>query len=196
MLLFSCNTGKYEMGGMMAIGGEMGKDEGKIGGLTADESIYLYIKKAISQPSREKYLRGANLWKNAKAKEVELSLIKKGYLNNIGSINEIGKKKIKEIDTEIGYMLSSDYIGSIDLSKEYKRIVEKFNVNGYAKGGELDGGSNLEMLRSTIKEIEHHVSEMKRLLKKDMEIEAWVVAKAERSTTDLSDITHYLDGLQ
>jgi len=269
---------KMADGGKMAKGGEMGNEEGKIGGLTADESIYLYIKKAISQPSREKYLRGANLWKNAKAKEVELSLIKKGYLNNIGSINEIGKKKIKEIDTEIGYMLSSDYIGSIDLSKEYKRIVEKFNVNGYAKGGEineeegvdlfeddgkhipenvleilykyddafadgdyegltkandelstigytfefyldgqaydlrkigqkgkisgyakggkLDGGSNLEMLRSNVKEIEHHVSEMKNLLKKDMKIEAWVVAKAERSTTDLSDITHYLDGLQ
>jgi hypothetical protein len=29
-----------------------------------------------------------------------------------------------------------------------------------------------------------------------MDIEAWVVSKAERATTDLSDITHYLDGLK
>jgi len=70
------------------------------------------------------------------------------------------------------------------------------NTGKYEKGGKLDGGSNLEMLRGNVKEIEHHVSEMKSLLKKDMKIEAWVVAKAERSTTDLSDITHYLDGLQ
>ena len=73
----------------------------------------------------------------------------------------------------------------------------KYEMGGImAKGGKLNGNSNLAMLRSNIKEIEHHVTEMKSLLKKDMKIEAWVVAKAERSTTDLSDITHYLDGLQ
>jgi hypothetical protein len=32
------------------------------------------------------------------------------------------------------------------------------------------------------------------ILKQDKDIEAWVVAKMERATTDLSDVTHYLDG--
>ena len=66
----------------------------------------------------------------------------------------------------------------------------------YAKGGKINDNSNLAMLRSNVKEIKHHVSEIEKLLKKDIKIEAWVIAKAERSTTDLSDITHYLDGLR
>jgi len=54
--------------------------------------------------------------------------------------------------------------------------------------------SNLEMLKSYAKEFIHHGMELQKALKKETEIDAWVVAKAERATTDLSDITHYLDG--
>jgi hypothetical protein len=54
--------------------------------------------------------------------------------------------------------------------------------------------SNLEMLKSYAKEFIHHGMELQKALKKENEIDAWVVAKAERATTDLSDITHYLDG--
>jgi len=54
--------------------------------------------------------------------------------------------------------------------------------------------SNLEMLKSYSKEFIHHGMELQKVLKKETEIDAWVVAKAERATTDLSDITHYLDG--
>ena len=54
--------------------------------------------------------------------------------------------------------------------------------------------SNYEMLKSYAKEFIHHGMELQKALKKEKEIDAWVVAKAERATTDLSDITHYLDG--
>jgi len=63
----------------------------------------------------------------------------------------------------------------------------------YAKGGETDNG-NLEMLRSNNKAIRHHTEELENELKGKPSIEAWVVAKGERAATDLSDITHYLDG--
>ena len=70
-----------------------------------------------------------------------------------------------------------------------------------ADGGYMaDGGSvakgNYEMLMSQAKEVMHHAEELMQVVKPNMDIEAWVVSKAERATTDLSDITHYLDGLK
>ena len=85
---------------------------------------------------------------------------------------------------------------------------------GYAKGGYMakggethrldgifeDGGEiaegNLEMAMSNVKAIGHHAMELKSLLNENTSIEAWVVAKLERAETDLSDVTHYIDGLQ
>jgi len=61
-----------------------------------------------------------------------------------------------------------------------------------------DGGAvnseNAEMLVSQVKEIKHHTDEILDLIKSQNDVEAWVIAKAERSSTDLSDIYHYLDG--
>ena len=61
-----------------------------------------------------------------------------------------------------------------------------------------DGGSiaegNAQMLRSNAKAIKHHAEELDNELDGNPEVEAWVVAKGERAATDLSDITHYLDG--
>jgi hypothetical protein len=63
-----------------------------------------------------------------------------------------------------------------------------------------DGGSvaegNYEMLMSNIKAIKHHAEELADAVTPDTEIEAWVLSKSERAETDLSDITHYLDGLK
>jgi hypothetical protein len=67
--------------------------------------------------------------------------------------------------------------------------------NKMADGGSVAKG-NYEMLLSQAKEVMHHAEELMQVAKPDMDIEAWVVAKAERATTDLSDITHYLDGLK
>jgi hypothetical protein len=71
--------------------------------------------------------------------------------------------------------------------------------NQMAKGGYMeDGGSlaeqNNDMLQSTITEMKHHVDELKSVVSKNTEVEPWVIAKAERASTDLSDITHYLEG--
>ena len=75
------------------------------------------------------------------------------------------------------------------------------NTNKMDHGGMMEhGGSvakgNYEMLMSQAKEVMHHAEELMQVVKPNMDIEAWVVSKAERATTDLSDITHYLDGLK
>ena len=117
---------------------------GIIGGLTADESIYLYIKKAIVQKYREKYLKPAGLLGTPKGKYVEQSLIKKGFLNNAGAITEVGKNKAREVDSEIGLMISRGYISSTNLPSKYKEIVEKFESDDkMADGGMMAKGGVL-----------------------------------------------------
>ena len=71
----------------------------------------------------------------------------------------------------------------------------KENGGYMADGGSVSEG-NYQMLLSQAKEVMHHAKELISVAKPNMDIEAWVVAKAERATTDLSDITHYLDGLK
>lgn len=70
---------------------------------------------------------------------------------------------------------------------------EILKYENYADGGDI-AESNLQMLRSNVKAIKHHAEELEGELNDDTEVEAWVVAKGERAETDLSDITHYLDG--
>jgi hypothetical protein len=71
------------------------------------------------------------------------------------------------------------------------------------KGGYMaDGGvtekevvdSNAEMVLSQIKAVKHHAEELSSVVSRKSNIEAWVVGKIERASTDLSDITHYLEG--
>ena len=61
-----------------------------------------------------------------------------------------------------------------------------------------DGGNiakeNKEMINSQTIEARHHVEELSKILTKKNKIEPWVVARMERATTDLSDVTHYLEG--
>jgi hypothetical protein len=53
---------------------------------------------------------------------------------------------------------------------------------------------NKQMVLSQTKEIKHHADELAKVLGKHKNIESWVVGKIERASTDLSDVTHYLDG--
>lgn len=63
----------------------------------------------------------------------------------------------------------------------------------YEKGGET-GYSNKAMLENIAETIEHHIKEFEAALKKtDGEVMAWVLTKAQRASTDLADITHYLE---
>jgi len=64
---------------------------------------------------------------------------------------------------------------------------------GFAKGGEV-AKSNKQMVLSKAKEVKHHADELQHALKNEKDIEAWVVSKVQRASTDLSDVTHYLDG--
>ena len=82
----------------------------------------------------------------------------------------------------------------------HKKLYDKFlqskeDGGMMAEGGEVNG-DNMEMVVSQVKAIKHHAEELSKIITSSTPIEAWVVAKIERSETDLSDVTHYLDGLK
>ena len=110
-------------------------------------------------------------------------------------------------DIEVGSVsrteLQSIRIGKHSLPLErdlyFKPINAQELLNGlmqgdYYKKGGLVHNQNKEMLENQAKEFMHHSKELNSLVGKTKDVDAWVVAKAERATTDLSDITHYLDG--
>jgi hypothetical protein len=72
-------------------------------------------------------------------------------------------------------------------------IVRANRILKYKEGGEVND-DNLYMLQNQSVQFTHHSKELKEALEKNPKVDAWVVAKAERAATDLSDITHYLDG--
>lgn len=67
-------------------------------------------------------------------------------------------------------------------------IIEKFE-----DGGNIAKENN-EMLQSQAKEAKHHIEELHNIINNKTKVEPWVVAKMTRAKTDLSDITHYLEG--
>jgi len=78
--------------------------------------------------------------------------------------------------------------------EEMKPVIVRANrILKYKEGGEVND-DNLYMLQNQSVQFTHHSKELKEALEKNPKVDAWVVAKAERAATDLSDITHYLDG--
>jgi len=110
---------------------------------------------------------------------------KMGY--NIVQVGMISPKKKGVV------LMNEDYQVRGTYPLEYKEFVEQIVEGKYGDGGSIAEG-NYEMVLSKAKELHHHASELQDALKKEKNIEGWVVAKVERASADLSDVTHYLDG--
>lgn len=81
------------------------------------------------------------------------------------------------------------HLNKLSAAKELRNLTKK----RFEDGGNIAKGNN-EMLHSQAKEAKHHIEELDRILNSSTEVEPWVLAKMTRAKTDLSDITHYLDG--
>jgi hypothetical protein len=76
-----------------------------------------------------------------------------------------------------------------DLGFDYK------GRTSFEEGGDLESFSdNQQMIMNQNVEVEHHHEELEDILENKVPVPAWVVAKMETATQNLSDITHYLDG--
>lgn len=101
-------------------------------------------------------------------------------------------KDNKKFDTTFGFQ--QDVFKYIKDTGELPFTEDKMKHGGsmYAEGGSVD--ESVEMIEIQSKEAKHHADELANAIKGKKHIEPWVIAKMERATTDLSDITHYLDG--
>jgi hypothetical protein len=102
-------------------------------------------------------------------------------------------------DPNVGERKKIDGVVYEDIMFSGKKMIDNIDKSYIRRAGLMkDGGDiekgNLEMIKSNVKEIKHHADELEEQLKSNPEIEAWVLAKADRASTALSDITHYLDG--
>jgi hypothetical protein len=102
-------------------------------------------------------------------------------------------------DPNVGERKKIDGVVYEDIMFSGKKMIDDIDKSYIRRAGLMkDGGDiekgNLEMIKSNVKEIKHHADELEDQLKSNPEIEAWVLAKADRASTALSDITHYLDG--
>jgi hypothetical protein len=98
---------------------------------------------------------------------------------------------------EDGVLYDTDYMVNKTTSYRMSKIdltilPLEYNQGKMAEGGKLD--ESTKMVLSQNKAIAHHTEELKRALQKDPNVEPWVIGKVGRAETDISDVTHYLDG--
>jgi len=89
-----------------------------------------------------------------------------------------------------------DFMPQTDDAKnwqDYVPNVSKIESTNFRDGGKVEE-HNIDMLHNLGVQIKHHSYELMKNIHKNDDVEAWVVAKAERAATDLSDISHYLEG--
>jgi hypothetical protein len=170
-------TNKMADGGMMAKGGKT-KDQEVVRGYFEGEA-YEYADGGMVEKLRKEF----------STKELDDNLMLDGYKTEVFDYTEE-----KEAKRWVKNNSKDNYVVPYE-NYDDNYIFVLVPKNKMADGGSVAKG-NYEMLMSQAKEVMHHAEELMQVAKPDMDVEAWVVAKAERATTDLSDITHYLDGLK
>ena len=113
--------------------------------------------------------------------------VRKGYLAKGGKIqyDYLPNREIESIITKGGKRIKRRGV----LDGAYVR-------KGYLANGDIIASEQTEsMVLSYAKEISHHANELNEVLANEPDIPIWVLTKLERASTDLSDVTHYLDGL-
>jgi hypothetical protein len=81
-----------------------------------------------------------------------------------------------------------------------KREFKKYGDNGnwfndfFENGGDI-ANQNALMVMNDNKQIKHHTEELNKVVDVNTTVPAWIVAKVHRSASDLSDASHYLDGV-
>lgn len=109
---------------------------GEINGLTAEEAFYLWVKRGLKQPAREKYLRPLGLFNTDKSKAVEEKLKKIYALNGVGAITEQGKELARQIDNATTGKLSRLHT-AMDFIGKFNELKDSFGKTKFEHGGEV-----------------------------------------------------------
>jgi hypothetical protein len=135
-----------------------------------------------------------------------LEPVKGGYMAKGGDISVYNLRKGDKVKTRKGDIetiirktgsgsyetIESEYTHSPESLEFVSRLGRKMEDGGVTEKEVVE--SNADMVLSQIKAVKHHAEELSSVVSRKSNIEAWVVGKIERASTDLSDITHYLEG--
>jgi len=126
-----------------------------------------------------------------KDKEFHYSIVRAIRYNDVlvGVVSPSGEVK----NDDNFFYNQEDYNNYISRRDEVLEQTNKMADGGNVTDKEV-ADSNVQMLKSNIKSIKHHAEELEHAIKDNSEVEGWVLAKADRAATAMSDITHYLDG--
>jgi hypothetical protein len=117
------------------------------------------------------------LWAIVDMDDIEVGSVNRSDLENI---------RIKPFMLGLERDLSFRQMNALEL---YEGLNEGKKYN---KGGSVES-ENKEMVLNNNKQIAHHTKELQSAIK-GKNVPAWVVAKVNRSASDLSDATHYMEG--
>jgi len=115
------------------------------------------------------------------------------YKDNTGAeFRFIGKK---DSGINEGKLVFNDGTGNVYKTlDDFASLPKQNKLFGFFEdGGNIEQG-NLDMVKNQVVQVEHHAKELMQTLKSNPQVDAWVVAKMDRATSNLSDITHYLEG--
>jgi hypothetical protein len=170
-----------------------------------DKAFDLYLKKyAISYSSKRKMVYGGYMEEGGKIKnqyngKEPMEVWSQWSINQRLHFLVDHKNHAYKYGNFYSSLVEKDELAMKDYKELPKdlRLAISDHVEGgqYARGGEVNE-DNMEMVISQIKAIKHHAEEVSDIINRSTPIEAWVVAKIERAETDLSDVTHYLDGIK
>ncbi len=133
------------------------------------------------------YKNGGNLLGSAPSLDSVKKLISQFYMGSTISLHQIGDSDEYEVHNLKGKI---NGVKVVKNKGRYRFISE----NKFSKGGGVGMDENRLMVMNNNKQISHHSEELANVLKNSKHVPAWVVSKVYRSASDLSDVTHYLDG--
>jgi hypothetical protein len=189
----------------------------------ADEIYREHNRERIEKGIKEFSQESVDLWNekyDERLNNLKLTYEEKKQLNPKNWYSEGGsiENEINYIDNRLSNLKEMVYVVNDEnkpelydtiktLEDERLNLIEKAkNPNKqkksffsfFKKGGNIkkdyDVYDNKRMLENQANEVEHHSQELNSQIPLTRQVPAWVISKMERATTDLSDITHYLDG--
>jgi len=105
----------------------------------------------------------------------------------------VGKKGVWSKENIVTKHEHGGYMADGGMMAKGGHLGEPHKLDEFENGGEI-AEQNTQMLMSLNHQIEHHAREIGEILNDETPVMAWVLAKAERAASDLSDIAHFLDG--
>ena len=115
-----------------------------------------------------------------------------GSLNSTYCVNFIDNN-VKEQSIYIDAHTEHEARRIFKIQNDYREILSV--EPEFEHGGNIAEGNRQMAINKAI-EILHHAEELVQKTKNAEEIPAWVIALIERASTDLYDVTHYLDGVE